>query len=198
MQPLPCHPVGAGFAGGVAVLPSQSNTHPAVVTVYDPLTDEPAAWTALPEDVATLSPPLLVTRGVLFKLFPEQQWYIGRPWETTVSLHVARSTSERADGTLQMDNNTYPWLAEFAYTATGRQWRYDLLAWPPQIHALDVIFLGRVCAALQGLLSRDETAATLAMNNLFTAPPLPFMNPPFLVADGDNIWVKFGRRIGAV
>ena len=201
-QPIPAHPAyfSAGkLSGGVAVLRSPEDTT-SIVSIYDPLTDEPRLWAELPSEYADLSAPFLVTRQVLFTLFPEQQWYFGWPWAGPVEITVRTHTNMRAGGMLRLSNEdiTAPWLAELAYPPGGPRWSYDLILWPEVICTLDVIFLGRVCAALHTVLESEQKIAQVDLNNIFTAPPLPFLDPPFLVAGGNNVWTKFGRRTGAV
>ena len=202
----PCHPYEPGL-GGVKVweTPSLAGNRLLSVAVFDPLTDEPCMWavwrpeeTGTPRALATLA----LTRHVLFERFPHRQWYIGRPWEGRVRVGVGRRDERRASGIVSVEGEAREllWRGEIAHTAGGLMWRYHLDGWPEAVHPLDTLFLGRVLDVVHGCVSAERSPVSAAphITNVFTAPPLPYLAPPWRVAGGESIWVKLGRRGGAV
>jgi hypothetical protein len=75
-------------------------------------------------------------------------------------------------------------------------WRYDLIAWPKSVDPLDVVFLGRICEICDGLRQGGiaPAATRQTLTSVWQGAPPYLTGVPFLVASGDNIWVKYLRR----
>jgi hypothetical protein len=192
---LPCHPYRPGHpGGGVHILPAGASRR---VVVYDPLTDE-AVLSALLANEEVHHPALLVTRGVLFDLFPDLTWCIGRPWRGQVTFRVQQRYDDRASGIYILNERTQlPWSGRVYHSASGPMWRYSLPGLPDH-DPRDVVLLGRMIAAVHGLVTQQGEEAAPRLNNLFRYPPLPYLHAPFSVEPGGNLWVIFGRRTGAI
>lgn len=200
---LPAHPYHPGL-GGVKVLVDEDHPEACVLTVFDGCTDEPVAWAAHDWPVPPTRHKAVhaLVQGRLHEAFPDPdiRWYLGRPWEAEVTITIAALGHDlsRGEVTVHAEEERYglPWIGRLAHTAGGLMWRYDLIAWPASVDPLDVVFLGRVCEIFdrlrQGGIAPAATRQTLT--SVWQGPPPYLTGVPFLVASGDNIWVKYLRR----
>lgn len=200
MENYPCHPFEPKL-GGIKVMPCSDDQ--VNVAVFDPFTDEPAMWATVPADLLAgedlaISPTLVLTRQILFDLFPNQTWYIGRPWEGEAPFRITGRSDRKVSGTVTVDEVPLPWIGELAHSAGGRVWRYALGAWPPSVHRLDVVFLGRVLEIIHGMNTEGADDREQVLDNRFQGSGLPYTHVPFRVVKADNIWVLYGRRTGEV
>jgi hypothetical protein len=200
---LPAHPYHPGL-GGVKVLVDNQQRGQCVLAVFDRCTDEPVAWAA--HDWAT--PPTrhkavhALVQGRLHDMFPDPDigWYLGRLWEAEVTIAIEALEHDLTRGNVTIhseeESHEFPWIGRLVHTAGGLMWRYDLIAWPKSVDPLDVVFLGRVCEIFDGLRKGGiaPAATRQTLTSVWQGAPPYVTGVPFLVASGDNIWVKYLRR----
>ncbi len=171
MQTLPFHPQGGMAWGGVAIVKNE-------IVVLDPTTEQVAAWTGLPEGISSLK--AVYENNLLFSLFPDTTWYIGRPWVghlklTLLDLDRSRhieglATFRRPAAPEQMK----PWDAEVAYKSEGPTWDVHLSLPADHPYPVDIVFrtrlVGTVYDTLGGVVPAEgRTGHTyrVGINNLF-------------------------------
>jgi hypothetical protein len=120
MAIYPFHLAGL-FPGGVSVAQNK-------VVVRDEA-GQVLAWAAMPPDT---QPGDLYRLGRLFEMFPEAEWYVGRPWQAVVELQLIRLDRQRqVDGAItfrvdgQPADGPYAWTAEICYSENGPIWEID-------------------------------------------------------------------------
>ncbi len=186
MQALPCHPIGAA-AGGIQVVDDQ-------ILVFDPLTDEPRLNQTCPE-ACGMSAANVLTAGVLSTIFPDQHWYLGKPYQAEIALQVENREAALVRGTISVPRFESLWSAKLDYSVPKPRWRYEVLETPPGAHEIDVVLLGRLIEAVHGLHTSGGTGASLVISNLFSGPDLPFVAPDWLFSDVGSVWALYSRLV---